>query len=110
MAASQHRDALDLDPRILAHEPAHHDAGAARPGWSLEEPAAARRGLLVVVEAQDVVGGLHDVAEPGADALQEQRELAEDVPGLGDDVAGSNDAALLVSRRRAGQEDEIADL
>ena len=32
----ERRNPFDLDERILANEPAHHNAGRGRPGWALE--------------------------------------------------------------------------
>src|SRR4029450_7082224 len=98
LTAGEGGDPLDLDERILADEPAYHNAGRGRAGWTPQPLGTDLGGFLVVVEAENVIGRLDDVGEAAASVLEDPRELVEDLACLQDDVARTYDVALIVRR------------
>jgi len=101
-------DPLDLDERILANEPTDHNAGRGRPGRTLQKLATDLSGFFVVVEGENELGCLDDVGEAAANALEDARELVEDLACLQDNIPWTYDVALIVRRCGTRQEYEVA--
>ena len=93
------RDRLDLHEKLVGRQGRDADQGVGRQILGPEELCLCvdqRHQVVLAAVADDVGRDLHDVGRPGADGGQPVPEVLQDGAGLGDDIVGAQQLAVLV--------------